>query len=150
MSSDGIEEADFILGDQCLGALMGGRVWEDAIPPGVAPRVEGDEVLPYVIVHFGTPITETPGSGSGRSLAASEDQQPHIMPITVQIFATRSSSLRRAFKEVWDHLIGKKPSTGAGEIRSLGGARFTEKDPSGAIQRLVRVIYAEVPIGLNG
>ena len=150
MSTDGIQEADFILGPQCLGALMGGRVWEDAVPPGVNLRVEGDEVLPYVIVHFGTPITESPGRGSGRSLAASEDEQPHVMPITVMIYATRSSSLRRAFRSVWDRLIGKRPSAGSGEIRSLGGTRITEKDSEGAIVRLVRVIYAEVPIGLNG
>jgi hypothetical protein len=150
MSTDGTEEADFILGGQCLGSLMGGRVWEDAVPQGTVLRVEGDEVLPYAVVHFGTPITERPGRGSSRTLTASENEQPHVMPITVMIYATRSASLRRAFKGVWDRLIGKKPSAGSGEVRSLGGTRITERDSSGAIVRLVRVIYAEVPIGLNG
>jgi len=152
VSTDGSAEAEYILSKSGLGSLLGGRVWEDEVPSDVKLPVVRDEVLPYAIIHFGTPITETPGRGSGRSLAASENQQPHVLPMTVFIYATRSASLRAAFSSVWGKLIGMRPSpTGnAGEISSTGGTRMTEKDDKGAIKRLVRVIYAQVRIGLNG
>jgi len=148
MSFDGYDEQAHILSSDGLGSLLGGRVWEIEVPPKVKLPEEKGEVLPYVIVNFGSPIAFAPGGRSDKTFASTEQDQAHLMSITVLVHAGSVASLKAATKTVIRKLVGMVPNkNGRGnEISAQGGPTLVERDDQGKTTRLTRVIVAQLVV----
>jgi hypothetical protein len=147
MSFDGFDEQEYILSPELLGSLLGGQVWEIDVPNDVQLAAEGGVLLPYAVVHFGTPIRMREGSS-----ILGEETQPHLMAFQVHVSAAAKAELAAASKVIIRRLTGAVPSeTGdASAIKLVGGSTFGKRDDSGSLTRLTRVIFFEVVVGLSG
>lgn len=148
MSWDGFDEQTYILGQDGLGSLLGGRVWEIQVPPKVKLKEERGEIPPYVTVHFGTPIAFTPGGRSDKTFASTEKDQSHLMSIQVYVHASSPETLRTATRTVLNKLVGMVPNpNGRGnEISAQGGPVIPETDAEGKVVRLTRIIHAQLVV----
>lgn len=148
MSWDGFDEQAHILGEEGLGGLLGGRVWEVQVPPDVVLKEVKGEIPPYAIVNFGTPIAFTPGGRSDKTFASTEKDQSHLMSIQVYVTASSANTLRTASRAVLNKLVGMMPNpNGRGnEISAQGGPVLPQVDKDGKVIRLTRVIHAQLVV----
>jgi hypothetical protein len=122
-----------------LSTLCGGRVF-DYVPEET--ELERDEtsglVKPYIVVTFGS-LYPTEGD---RTIEG-EDQQPQLMPIIVECWATTASAARATAGAVRTRLVGWSPSAdNASEISLRGGGWFQQRDTTGRPTRAMESVTA--------
>lgn len=148
MSASGFDERKYIMStDKGIGGLCGGRVWRLEVPKKVKIPESGGYPLPYITVHFGTPIATKSGRGF-----TGEANQPHLMPFQVHVHASTADHLDATCEEVFNRFVGMTPSESgnAGEVSAQGGLPIPRRDDSGAFTRFTHVFYFQVLIGLSG
>ena len=145
---DGLAEQDYILSATTgIGGLLGGQVWEGEVPPGVTlARDTSRLLLPYAVVHFGTPVAFPQGRG-----LLGEETQPHLLGWRVHVHASTAADRRVASAAIFRKAITLTPSASgnATQVKAVGGQDFGRRDDSGGTSLLTRVLFFECVIGLT-
>jgi hypothetical protein len=124
--------------------LLGGRVF-DSIPDDQAvPRNEQGAVKPYAVIHYGTVYR----LGTSRSLVG-EEEQPHVLPITIQCYAAHIEAARTSAGAVRDLFVGWHASPGSDEITSPGGTAYRDRDAAGTPTLYVEAVALECVFNLG-
>jgi len=144
MSLDGNPEKDAI--ETHLKALVGGRVLRN-LPEELQLVRDNTTALikPYIYLSFGSLYP----SAEDRSIEG-EAQQPHIMPITIECWATVKSAAEATAGAVRTLMIGWDMGIdNASEIAARGGGNFESKDASGRPTRFMESVVLVTTINLS-
>ena len=142
MSADGVAEQRAI--ETRLSDLCGGRVYVPLVEEEKLVRdTDTGIVLPYIVLSFGSvfPIE------SDRSIEGA-DQQPQLMPIIVECWASDYDSARVTAGAVRTLLLGWTPGTdgNASEIDLRGGSPFPSSGGAGRPSRYAETVTASLTI----
>ena len=121
--------------------LVGGRVFDYLPDEYELARDDSGQVRPYVVIHFGT-VRALP---TDRSLEG-EEEQPHLMPFTVECWASTYEAARAVAGAVRQTFVGWAPTSSGGEITSPGGQSFRDRDSSGLPTRYLEAVALETII----
>lgn len=143
MSTDGGFERASI---EARGAafLLGGRFYPSVPDEAVLERFASGAIKPYAVVHYGI-IYASPDS---RSMMGEEDQ-PHVMPFSVECIAADAESARAAAGAVRALYVGWEPSPGSESIVAPGGTSYRDRDSGGAPTRYREVVALETVINVG-
>lgn len=143
MSTDGGFERASI---EARGAafLLGGRFYPSVPDEAVLERFASGAIKPYAVVHYGI-IYASPDS---RSMMGEEDQ-PHVMPFSVECIAADAEAARAAAGAVRALYVGWEPSPGSESIVAPGGTSFRDRDSGGAPTRYREVVALETVINVG-
>ena len=116
MAADGDLETENTLAR--LRTLVGGRVYESAVPDDVTIPVGRDgKVSPYIVVDFGATVR----SLRDRNITNPEKGQPHVLPVNIACVAGDASAARKTRKAVIGLLLDWSPSPTADAFEAKGG-----------------------------
>jgi hypothetical protein len=121
--------------------LCGGRVFVDVVPEESKLETDPDTglVLPYIILTFGSIFPKA----TDRSIAG-EDQQPHILPMVFECWATTGRAARRTANALLPLFVGWEPSDNASELYLAGGRSFESRDNAGRPTRAMQSVTAQI------
>jgi len=97
--------------------LVGGRVWESALPDDQTVPIGPDgKVKPYIVLDFGAPVRVM----SDRMLANPEKGQPHTLPLNAACIAGDADSAAAVAAALFDLLVDWAPSATADPFEAKG------------------------------
>lgn len=143
MAFDGLAEQEALLA-YLRENLFGGRVHDSLPDDAILERDEQQNVRPYAVVWFG----ELYDSAADRSIAG-EEQQPVIMPVTVECWAADSATVRRCAAAVRVALRGWRANDNMTELRLRGGGSFNSTDATGRPSRFMRAVNGEALLNMS-
>lgn len=139
MAADGDAEIEATLAR--LNTLAGGRIFETALSDDSDVVLSG-EVRPHVILDFGATVR----TGRDRILAASEPNQPHILPVNAACIAGSAADARKLARGVMGLLLGWSPSADSDPYRAEGGYGAQRVATANTPTRFVRGIFFETTL----
>lgn len=143
MSTDGtFERASILLRGQQF--LLGGR-FHDSVPDDARlERSPSGLPKPYAVLHVGTIYAQP----DDRTIMGEEDQ-PHVMPFSVAIYAPTAEVARSAAGSVRETFIGWTPSPGSEPVTAPGGSAYRDRDAAGTPTLFVEVVGLETVINVG-
>ena len=141
MAADATDEVEAII--TRLKTLVGGRVWESALPDDEdPPRLASGAVAPYIVVDFGAPVRST----RDRNIASGELGQPHILPLNVACVAGDIATARAVAKAVFNLLVDWAPSSSSDPIVAQGGYGSNRPSTERSPTRFVKGLFFETTV----
>jgi len=126
--------------------LLDGNVYTSLPEELQLPRyADTGLVMPYIILTFGSPFA----AAADRSIEGAA-QQPQVMPVMVECWASNDKAARRTAGAVFERLLGWKPSEdNASELESSGGGLFQTRDASGRPTRFMQSVNFVTTINMS-
>jgi hypothetical protein len=124
--------------------LLGGRVYSSIPDDQRLERGPTGRVRPYAVVHYGTVYR----LGTSRSLVG-EEEQPHVLPITIQCYAPNIEAAQASAGAVRDLFVGWQASPGSDEITSPGGTAYRDRDSAGTPTLYIEAVSLECVFNLG-
>lgn len=125
--------------------LVGGRVYDDLPDATELPRDASGELLPYIFVGFTSPSPDN----TGRTVAGTAGEQPHVMGISVECWAPRQGSAGAVAGAVRRVLVGWRPNEQSGEVELTGGGQFTARSTRSLPSRTMEQVRGQVGFNLG-
>jgi hypothetical protein len=123
--------------------LVGGRVWESALPDDAnPPRDANGAIKPYIILDFGAVVRST----RDRTLAHGDLKQPHILPVNAACVAGDVATARAVQKALFNLLVDWAPSSSADAYRAQGGYGSNRPATGNTPTRFVRGGFYETTV----
>jgi hypothetical protein len=99
-------------------ALVGGRVYESALPDDAnPPRSSDGKIAPHIILDFGAPVR----SARDRNLSNPEKGQPHVLPVNAACIAGDADAASVVSAALFDLLVDWAPSETSDPYEAKGG-----------------------------
>lgn len=143
MPSDAYTEEQLILArTQAEIALAAGRAYDEIPEEQEIPKdALGINVLPYIVVSFGVTIPQA----DSRSIEG-YDQQPLIVPIIWECWASTSAEARQMAGQVRVAFRGWQPNDNSTQIELSGGSWADPRNGAGRPTRCLVVVTGETVI----
>lgn len=126
--------------------LVGGRVWKTQVPDEQQLEYDDDGALrPYLILANASPYANP----RGRFMAVHEQQQPHVLSMSLQAIAGDSDSAERTLNAAKRLLVGFAPSLSAGVITARGGHSWSHGENTSRPTRYVESAFLRCGINLD-
>lgn len=105
-------------------------------------RLTSGAINGYTVVKFSAPFA----SERGRSIAAGEQGQPHIMSFTITAHAGNANDAGDILAEVNRRIVGAQPSQTSGPIKAKGGLSHSGSDASSRPTRFAETGFYRVDV----
>lgn len=125
--------------------LVGGRVWKTQVPDEQKLAYDGDFLLPYLILANASPYANP----RGRFMAAHEQQQPHVLSMSLQAIAGDADSAEAALNEAKRLLVGEVASLSGGKITARGGHSWSHGENTSRPTRFVESAFLRCDINTD-
>lgn len=126
--------------------LVGGRVWESALPDDQTVPIGTDgKVKPYIVLDFGAPVRVM----SDRMLANPEKGQPHALPLNAACIAGDADSAAATAAALFDLLVDWAPSATADPFEAKGGYGTNRPATGKTPSQFIAGIFLESTVNID-